>query len=76
MTVAPCGSPRHDRATHRRTSHQHTHTHIPSQVARARAVGSTDAARLRAWLYLQLNRRCLQIQLASLLADTALLAMM
>ena len=29
-------------------------------VASARAVGSSDAARLRAWLYLQLNRRCLQ----------------
>ena len=44
-------------------------------VQTARSVGSTDAARLRAWVYLQLNRRSLQMQLASLLANGELLAM-
>ena len=45
-------------------------------VALARALGSSDDAKLRAWTYVHLNRRTLQPTLSALLADEALLTMM
>ena len=44
-------------------------------VKLARSVGSSDAARLRAWTYVQLNQRSLQQSLCAILEDEALRAM-
>jgi hypothetical protein len=38
-------------------------------VHRAREVGKTDAARLRAWIFVQLNQRSLQLALGALIND-------
>ena len=44
-------------------------------VRLARSVGSSDAARLRAWIYVQLNQRSLRQTLSELLDDQALRGM-